>query len=470
MDDTGAVDTGTRPAGGTSAKSAKGLYIQVLIGVIAGAALGHFWPAIAVQMQPFGDAFIKLVRMIIAPIVFVTVVVGIAKLSDAKEVGRIGVKAIVYFEVMTTIAMFIGLVVAHVIRPGAGLNINPATLDSKAVATYVNAPHQDVVSFLLNIIPNTVVDAFSRGEILQVLLFAVLFGLGLSRMGERAKFVVHFLDEAGGALFGVIAIIMRAAPLGAFGAMAFTIGKYGIGALAQLGFLMLCFYLTCVIFIFVGMGAVAAMMGLNILKILRFVKEEFLIVLGTSSSEAAMPTLMEKLELLGCGKSLVGLTVPLGYAFNLDGSSIYFTMAIAFIAQALNIPLTWGDYLLILSVLLLTSKGAGDGDRRGVHHPGGDVGDDERQGAGGRHGARPGHRSVHERGACDHQPVRQYGCDDFRGVVGRVVGSAEGPRGAEPAPGRGGAGSGRVVGARRVRRESLEADQRRVPSDALCRM
>jgi aerobic C4-dicarboxylate transport protein len=343
---------------GSSARSAKGLYIQVLLGVVLGAALGYFWPALAVQMQPFGDAFIKLVRMIIAPIVFVTVVVGIAKLSDAKEVGRIGIKAIVYFEVMTTIAMFIGLVVAHVIQPGAGLNIDPATLDSKSIATYVNAPHLDVVSFLLNIIPNTVVDAFAKGEILQVLLFAVLFGLGLSRMGDHGKAVVHFLDETGGALFGVIAIIMRAAPLGAFGAMAFTIGRYGIGALAQLGFLMLCFYLTCGLFIFLAMGAVAALMGLNILKILRFVKEEFLIVLGTSSSEAAMPTLMEKLELLGCGKSLVGLTVPLGYAFNLDGSSIYFTMAIAFIAQALNIPLSWSDYLLILAVLLLTSKGA----------------------------------------------------------------------------------------------------------------
>jgi aerobic C4-dicarboxylate transport protein len=343
---------------GMSAQSAKGLYIQVLIGVVAGAALGHFWPSLAVLMQPLGDAFIKLVRMIIAPIIFVTVVVGIAKLSDAKEVGRIGLKAIVYFEVLTTIAMFIGLVVAHVFQPGAGLNIDPGTLDAKSVARYADAPHQDVTTFLLNIIPNTVVDAFAKGEILQVLLFAVLFGLGLSRMGEHGRTVVHFLDEAGGALFGVIAIIMRFAPLGAFGAMAFTIGRYGIGALAQLGFLMLCFYLTCTIFIFVVMGAVAAVAGLNILKILRYVKEEFLIVLGTSSSEAAMPTLMKKLELLGCGKSLVGLTVPLGYAFNLDGSSIYFTMAIAFIAQALNIPLSWGDYLLILAVLLLTSKGA----------------------------------------------------------------------------------------------------------------
>lgn len=342
-----------------TASSSKSLYMQVITGVVIGAALGHFWPTIAVQMQPLGDAFIKLVRMIIAPIVFVTVVVGIAKLSDAKEVGRIGLKAILYFEVLTTFAMFIGLVVGHLIQPGTGLNIDPTTLDSKAVARYADAPHQDVTTFLLNIIPNTVVDAFSRGEILQVLLFAVLFGIGLMRMpGDRGKAVVHFLDATAGALFGVIAIIMRFAPLGAFGAMAFTIGRYGIGALAQLGLLMLCFYLTCVIFIVVVMGAVAHIMGLNILKIIRYVKEEFLIVLGTSSSEAAMPTLMEKLEALGCGQSLVGLTVPLGYAFNLDGSSIYFTMAIAFIAQALNIPLSWADYLLILGVLLLTSKGA----------------------------------------------------------------------------------------------------------------
>lgn len=341
------------------ANSAKSLYIQVILGVLIGAALGHFWPSLGVQMQPLGEAFIKLVRMIIAPIVFLTVVVGIGKLSDAREVGRIGLKAIIYFEVLTTLAMFIGLIVGHVLAPGAGLNIDPQTLDAKAIARYADAPHQDVTTFLLNIIPNTVVDAFAKGEILQVLLFAVLFGLGLSRLGnERAHTVLHFLDDAGAALFGVIAIIMRFAPLGAFGAMAFTIGRYGIGALTQLGFLMLCFYITCIIFIFVILGIVSAIMGLNILKIIRFVKEEFLIVLGTSSSEAAMPTLIEKLELLGCGKSLVGLTVPLGYAFNLDGSSIYFTMAIAFIAQALNIPLSWGDYLLILAVLLLTSKGA----------------------------------------------------------------------------------------------------------------
>jgi aerobic C4-dicarboxylate transport protein len=342
----------------SQASKSKSLYIQVIIGVVAGALLGHFWPQIGVLMQPFGEAFIKLVRMIIAPIIFVTVVVGIAKLSDAKEVGRIGMKAIVYFEVMTTVAMLIGLIVGHVVRPGEGLNISAASLDGSAVAKYTQGHHDTTVDFLMNIIPDTVVGAFAKGDILPVLLFAVLFGLGLSRMGERGKNVVHVLDEAGGALFGVINIIMRLAPLGAFGAMAFTIGRYGIGTLLQLGLLMLCFYATCALFVFVVMGIVARAAGFSIFKIVAYVKEEFLIVLGTSSSEAAMPTLMEKLEALGCGKSLVGLTVPLGYAFNLDGSSIYFTMAITFIAQALNIPLSWGDYLLILAVLLLTSKGA----------------------------------------------------------------------------------------------------------------
>jgi aerobic C4-dicarboxylate transport protein len=342
----------------SQASKSKSLYIQVIIGVVAGALLGQFWPQLAVQMQPFGEGFIKLVRMIIAPIIFVTVVVGIAKLSDAKEVGRIGLKAIIYFEVMTTVAMLIGLIVGHVVRPGEGLNISVASLDGSAVSKYTHAPHVGPVEFIMNIIPDTVVGAFAKGDILPVLLFAVLFGLGLSRMGERGRTVVHVLDEAGGALFGVINIIMRLAPLGAFGAMAFTIGRYGIGTLMQLGMLMLCFYATCVIFVFPVMGIVARAFGFSIFKIVRYVKEEFLIVLGTSSSEAAMPTLMEKLEALGCGKSLVGLTVPLGYAFNLDGSSIYFTMAITFIAQALNIPLSWGDYILILGVLLLTSKGA----------------------------------------------------------------------------------------------------------------
>jgi aerobic C4-dicarboxylate transport protein len=342
----------------SQASKSKSLYIQVVVGVVAGALLGHFWPQIGVQMQPFGEGFIKLVRMIIAPIIFVTVVVGIAKLSDAKAVGRIGLKAVIYFELMTTLAMLLGLIVGHVVRPGDGLNISVASLDGSQVAKYANAPHVGPVDFVMNIIPDTVVGAFAKGDILPVLLFAVLFGLGLAGMGERGKMVAHVLDEAGGALFGVINIIMRLAPLGAFGAMAFTIGRYGIGTLVQLGMLMLCFYATCLLFVFVVMGVVARAFGFSIFQIVRYVKEEFLIVLGTSSSEAAMPTLMAKLEELGCGRSLVGMTVPLGYAFNLDGSSIYFTMAITFIAQALNIPLSWGDYILILAVLLLTSKGA----------------------------------------------------------------------------------------------------------------
>src|SRR5271165_3454204 len=336
----------------------KSLYLQVLVAVLAGVLLGYFAPALAVQMQPLGEAFIRLVRMIIAPIVFVTVVVGIAKLTSSAEVGRIGLKAIVYFEVLTTIAMAIGLIVGHVIRPGAGLNVDPATLDAGAIAKYANAPHQGLADFLLNIIPTTTVDAFAKGEILQVLLFAVLFGIAMAKLGERSRLLTHVLEEAGNALFGVIGLIMRVAPLGAFGAMSFTIGKYGIGALANLGILMLCFYLTCALFIFVVLGVVLRLTGLSIFGLLSYLKDEFFIVLGTSSSEAVLPLLMEKMERLGCPRPLVGLTLPLGYAFNLDGSSIYFTMAITFIAQALNIPLSWGDYVAILAVLLLTSKGA----------------------------------------------------------------------------------------------------------------
>jgi aerobic C4-dicarboxylate transport protein len=334
------------------------LYLQVLAAVVIGAALGHFYPSIAVQMQPLGDAFVKLVRMMIAPIIFITVVVGIGKLTNTAEVGRIGLKTIIYFEILTTVAMLIGLVVGHVFTPGAGMNADPAMLDRAAVARYVNAPHQSVADFLLNIIPDTIVGAFAKGDILPVLFFAVLFGIGVAHAGDRGRKFIEVLDEAGSALFAVINIIMRVAPIGAFGAMAFTIGRYGIGALAQLGYLMLCFYLTCVVFIFVVMGAVTRVTGLRLWPLLRYIREEFFIVLGTSSSEAALPSLMVKLERLGINKPLVGLVVPLGYAFNLDGTSIYFTMAIAFIAQALNIPLSWSDYLVIMAVLLLTSKGA----------------------------------------------------------------------------------------------------------------
>ena len=342
----------------SQAQQSKSLYVQVLVAIAIGIVLGHFWPSIAVEMQPFGDGFVKLVKMMIAPIIFITVVVGIGKLTDTKEIGRIGLKAIIYFEILTTIAMLIGLVVGHLVAPGAGLNIDPATLDKSRVATYTNAPHVGVAQFLLNIIPDTIVGAFAKGDILPVLFFSLLFGIGLAGMGERGRNVVHFLDEAGAALFRVIGIIMKLAPLGAFGAMSFTIGRYGLGSLVQLGYLMACFYITCALFIFVGMNIVMRITGLRLWPVLKFIREEFFIVLGTSSSEAALPSLMGKLEQLGCNRPLVGLVVPLGYAFNLDGTSIYFTMAITFIAQALNIPLSWGDYALILAVLLLTSKGA----------------------------------------------------------------------------------------------------------------
>jgi aerobic C4-dicarboxylate transport protein len=341
-----------------NSRASKSLYIQVLLAIVAGVLLGHFFPATATAMQPLGDAFVKLVKMMIAPIIFITVVVGIGKLTDTAEVGRIGLKAILYFEALTTLAMLIGLIVGHLVQPGSGLNIDPATLDQAAVAKYTTAPHLGVADFLLSVIPDTIVGAFAKGDILPVLFFAVLFGIGMARIGERGRAVLHVLEQTNDALFAVIAIIMRFAPIGAFGAMSFTVGKYGITALGQLFELMLCFYLTCVLFIFGVMGLMMRLIGLRLLPLLRYLKEEFFVVLGTSSSEAALPTLMVKLEGLGCARSLVGLVVPLGYAFNLDGTSIYFTMAITFIAQALGIPLSWADYALILGVLLLTSKGA----------------------------------------------------------------------------------------------------------------
>ena len=343
----------------SQASQSKSLYIQVLIAILIGVALGHFYPALGEQMNPLAIGFVKLVKMVIAPIIFVTVVVGIGKLNDTSEVGRIGLKAIIYFEILTTLAMLIGLIVGHVVQPGAGLNADPATLDAKAVSQYTStASHQSVTDFILNIIPESVVGAFAKGDILPVLFFAVLFGIALAKLGQRGRAVLHVMDEIGAVLFGVINLIMRVAPIGAFGAMAFTVAKYGAGSLLQLGYLMFCFYLTCVLFIAIGMGLMVRITGLRLWPLLRYIKEEFFIVLGTSSSEAALPSLMAKLENLGCNRPLVGLVVPLGYAFNLDGTSIYFTMAITFIAQALNIPLSWGDYILILGVLLLTSKGA----------------------------------------------------------------------------------------------------------------
>lgn len=335
------------------------LYFQVLTGIAIGVLLGYFWPSTGAAMRPLGDGFIRLIRMIIAPIIFGTVVVGISKMGDMKNVGRIGVRALIYFEVVSTLALLIGLVIINIYKPGAGINADPATLDTKAVAAYTStAQNLSTVDFVMNIIPATVVDAFAKGEILQVLFFSVLFGLALLHFGEKGRGLVGIIDEVTHALFGVVAIIMRAAPIGAFGAMAFTIGQYGIGTLFSLGKLMAGFYATCLLFVFVVLGTIAAWTGFSILKFISYIKEELLIVLGTSSSESVLPRMMVKLENLGCSKSVVGLVIPTGYSFNLDGTSIYMTMAAIFIAQATNTPLTVGQQLGVLAVLLLTSKGA----------------------------------------------------------------------------------------------------------------
>jgi aerobic C4-dicarboxylate transport protein len=335
------------------------LYFQVLAGIALGVLLGYLKPETGAAMKPLGDGFVRLIRMVIAPIIFGTVVVGMAKVGDMRSVGRIGIRALVYFEIVSTLALAIGLTVINVYEPGVGVNADVSTLDAKAVATYSeSAKHLGVVDFVINIIPTTVVDAFARGEILQVLFFSVLFGLALLHSGERAKSLVTMIDEVTHVFFAAVGIIMRAAPIGAFGAMAFTIGQYGIGTLFSLGKLMAGFYLTCVLFIVFVLGSIAAWSGFNIFRFLYYIREEILIVLGTSSSESALPRIMAKLEHLGCSKSVVGLVIPTGYSFNLDGTSIYMTMAAIFIAQATNTPLTLSQQLGILGVLLLTSKGA----------------------------------------------------------------------------------------------------------------
>jgi aerobic C4-dicarboxylate transport protein len=335
------------------------LYVQVLFAIACGVLLGYFLPANAVAMKPLGDGFIKLIKMIIAPVIFCTVVSGIAGMQDVKKVGRVGGKALLYFEVVSTFALVIGLFVANILRPGAGFNADPATLDTKAIAEFTTkAKSQSTVDFVMNIIPNTLVDAFAKGEILQVLLVAILFGFALSLMGEKGKPVTRLIDEIATAIFGMVNIIMKVAPVGAFGAMAFTIGKYGIASLLPLAKLMGSFYLTCGLFVFIVLGAVAKLTGFSIGRFILYIKEELLIVLGTSSSESALPSLMSKLEKLGCSKSVVGLVVPTGYSFNLDGTNIYMTMAALFVAQATNTDLTLGQELTILGVAMLTSKGA----------------------------------------------------------------------------------------------------------------
>jgi aerobic C4-dicarboxylate transport protein len=335
------------------------LWAQVLLAMGLAIGFGYFSPVRAIAMKPLGDAFIKLISMIITLIIFCTVVTGIAGMQDMKKVGRVGGKALLYFEIVSTLALLMGLVVGNVVRPGSGFNVNPASLDAKAVADYAGqAKTQSVTDFLMHIIPNTVVDAFAKGDILEVLLVALLFGFALSAAGPRCKPLVDVFDALTHAVFGVVNILMRFAPIGAFGAMAFTVGKYGIVSLGPLVKLIGTFYATSILFIFLVLGAVARMAGFGIIKFLLYIKEEILLVLAISSSEPALPTLMEKLEKLGCSKSLVGLVVPTGYAFNTDGTSIYMTMAALFVAQATNTHLTLLQQLTIFAVAILTSKGA----------------------------------------------------------------------------------------------------------------
>jgi aerobic C4-dicarboxylate transport protein len=334
------------------------LYFQVLVAIALGIALGFFNPPLAQTMKPLGDGFIKLIRMMIAPIIFTTVVTGIAGMGDMKKLGRVGVKALVYFEVVTTLALVIGLVIVTIVQPGAGINADPATLDAKSVAQYTTSGAAlSTVDFFMNIIPDQLVSAFARGEILQILLVAIMFGLALATF-EKGKPVLDAFHYISHILFKMLGFIMYVAPLGAFGAMAFTIGRYGIKTLVQLGTLMLCFYATAALFVFVVLGAIARVHGFRVLKLLKYLKEELLIVLGTSTSEAALPSLMVKMEKLGCAKSVVGLVVPSGYSFNLDGTSIYLTIAALFVAQATNTHLTAAQEIQLLLVLMLTSKGA----------------------------------------------------------------------------------------------------------------
>ena len=335
------------------------LFVQVLVGIGAGIVLSYVSPEYGAAMRPVGDGFIKLIKMLIAPIVFSTVVVGIAQMGAMKEVGRIGFRALLYFEVVSTLALVIGLVVATVMKPGNGLMINVAGMDMQAVAAYTTASQKlTTTEFLMNVIPNTVVDAFARGEILQVLLFSVLFGLALLGGGARVKPLVGLIDQLSHALFGIIGMLMRLAPIGAFGGMAFTVGRYGIGSLVSLGQLMAGVYLTCGLFIFIVLGAITRLAGLSLWKLLRYIREEILIVAGTASSETVLPRIIEKMENLGCRKSVVGLVIPTGYSFNLDGTAIYMTMATIFMAQVSGVHLSMGETLSILGLLLLTSKGA----------------------------------------------------------------------------------------------------------------
>jgi aerobic C4-dicarboxylate transport protein len=335
------------------------LYFQVLLAIFAGGLIGHFFPAFGESLKPLGDAFIKLVKMIIAPVIFLTIVTGIAGMRDIGRVGRVAAKAFAYFLTFSTLALILGMIVANLVQPGNGLNIDPASLDASAVSKYSDQAHETtIVGFLTSIIPDTFVSAFSEGNILQVLFVSVLFGLALAMIGDVGKPVLNFLESISTAFFKLVAILMKAAPIGAFGAFAFTIGKYGVGSIANLAALVATFYATAAIFVVGVLGLVGWANGFNILKLIRYLKEELLLVLGTSSSEAALPSLLQKMERAGTSKSVVGLVVPTGYSFNLDGTNIYMTMAALFIAQALNIDLSLQDQIVLLLVAMLSSKGA----------------------------------------------------------------------------------------------------------------
>ena len=337
----------------------KSLYGRVLIAIVLGVLVGYFAPETGAKMKPLGDAFIKAIKMLIAPIIFTTVVTGIAGMGNVEKVGRVGWKAILYFEVVTTLALAIGLGIAHWIQPGSGIHADPATLNTSDIQTYTTAAKETgAVRFLLDIIPNSFLGAFVGDQILQVLLISILCGLVLAKLGEQGRPMVDWLHRFGTMMFGIVWIVVKFAPLAAFGAMAFTIGKYGVGALLSLGKLMACVYLTCLLFVFVVLGTVARLLGFSLWKTLRFIKEELLIVLGTSSSESVLPALMEKMQAAGCSRSVVGIVLPAGYSFNLDGTSIYLSMAALFIAQATDTHLNFGKELGLLGILLLTSRGA----------------------------------------------------------------------------------------------------------------
>ncbi|MFL9880313.1 dicarboxylate/amino acid:cation symporter [Herbaspirillum rhizosphaerae] len=337
----------------------KSLYFQVLVAIVIGVLLGHFYPSSGEAMKPLGDGFIKLIKMIIAPVIFCTVVLGIAGMEDMKKVGKTGGLALLYFEVVSTLALIVGLVLVNVLQPGAGMNIDPTTIDTKSITAYTGPGKMtSTIDFVMNIIPISMVDAFAKGDVLQVLLISVLFGFALHRFGGRGTMIFDFIEKISHVLFAVVGTIMKAAPVGAFGAMAFTIGKYGVGSLLSLGKLMGTFYLTCLIFIFVVLGIITRLHGFSVWKFVKYIKEELLIVLGTSSSESVLPRMLAKMENLGAKKTVVGLVIPTGYSFNLDGTAIYLTMAAVFIAQATNTPMTLTQELTLLAVLLLTSKGA----------------------------------------------------------------------------------------------------------------